>query len=92
MLKNCWNVPAGVTDARDLVVVVRFSLKRDGYLSGDPIVVNQGKNALFQVAAESAVRAVRSCQPFRLPASKYDLWGGQELEADFNPQEMFGRM
>jgi colicin import membrane protein len=89
-LKECWKVPSGVTDAKDLVVSVRFSLNRDGSLAGDPIVVNHGRNALFQLAAESAVRAVRTCQPFRLPASKYELW--QELQADFDPKEMFGRM
>jgi hypothetical protein len=86
-LMSCWNVPVGVSEAKDLVVTVRFSLGRDGSLSGEPMVVNHGRNALFQVAAESALRAVRRCQPFRLPASKYEAW--QEVEVNFDPNEMF---
>ena len=90
-LTSCWNVPAGITDAKDLTVEVQFSLNRDGSLSGDPIVLNHGKHALFQIAAESAVTAVRRCSPFqRLPVSKYEVW--RELLIDFDPKEMFGRM
>jgi hypothetical protein len=31
---------------------------------------------------------VRVCQPFRLPASKYEAW--QEVEVNFDPILMFG--
>ena len=86
-LHSCWNPPVGVVEAKDLVVTVRFSLNRDGSLAGEPMVVNRGRNALFQVAAEAATRAVRRCQPFRLPASKYDAW--QEVEVNFDPNDMF---
>jgi len=54
---------------------------------GEPIVLNHGRNALFQIAAEAATRAVRRCQPFRLPASKYEAW--QEVEVNFDPNDMF---
>ena len=47
---------------------MRFALNRDGSVSGEPIRRPiTAANALFQVAAESATRAVRRCQPFRLP-------------------------
>jgi hypothetical protein len=82
-LRGCWAPPLGVVEAKDLVVTVRFSLNRDGSLLGEPIVVNRGINALFSVAAEAAIRAVRVCQPFRLPASKYEAW--QEVEVNFDP-------
>jgi outer membrane biosynthesis protein TonB len=89
-LEACWNVPPGVAEAKDLVVQVRLSLNRDGSLSGEPIVVNRGRHALFQIAAESAIRAVHSCQPFRLlPASRYEVW--QVVDVNFNPEHMFGR-
>jgi len=51
------------------------------------MVLNHGRNALFQIAAEAATRAVRRCQPFRLPASKYEAW--QEVEVNFDPNDMF---
>ncbi len=87
-LSACWNPPVGVREARDLAVRVRFSLNRDGSLSGEPVVANRGSNPMFQVAAETALRAVRSCQPLRLPAAKYEFW--QEVEVNFDPAEMFG--
>jgi len=86
-LMGCWNPPVGVAEAKDLIVVVRFALNRDGSVSGDPMVVNRGNNALFQIAAESATRAVRRCQPFRLPPSKYEAW--RDVEVKFDPNDMF---
>jgi outer membrane biosynthesis protein TonB len=86
-LYSCWNPPVGVVEAKDLVVTVRFSLNRDGSLASEPMVVNRGRNALFQIAAEAATRAVRRCQPFRLPVSKYEAW--QDVEVNFDPSEMF---
>jgi colicin import membrane protein len=86
-LMGCWNPPVGVADAKNLIVVVRFALNRDGSVSGEPSVVNHDNNALFQVAAESATRAVRRCQPFRLPAAKYEAW--RDVEVKFDPNEMF---
>jgi colicin import membrane protein len=76
-----------VVDAKDLSVVLQFSLNRDGSVSGQPILVNRVSSPLFQVAVESAMRAVVGCQPFRLPAAKYEAW--QEVEVKFN-SEMFG--
>jgi hypothetical protein len=80
-VKTCWTPAIGVLEAKDLTVTVRFALNRDGTLSGDPSVVNRGNTALFQLAAESAVSAVRRCQPFRLPTSKYQAW--QVVEVAF---------
>jgi colicin import membrane protein len=87
-LMQCWNPPAGVADAKDLIVQVQFQLQQDGSLIAMPRVMNRGSNALFQVAAESAVRAVQRCAPFNfLPAAKYDAW--KEVEINFDPRDMF---
>lgn len=86
-LMGCWNPPVGVAEAKNLIVIVRFELNRDGSVSGEPTVTNYSANALFQVAAESATRAVRRCQPFRLPPSKYDAW--RDVEVKFDPNDMF---
>jgi colicin import membrane protein len=87
-LRECWNLPAGATDAKDLNVEVRILLKQDGSLSADPRVLNRSTNPFFQVAAESALRAVRTCAPFDfLPVAKYDAW--KDIEINFDPQYMF---
>jgi colicin import membrane protein len=87
-LRECWSVPVGVTEARDLIVSVRITFKRDGSLSSEPSVLNQGAQPVFQVAAESALRAVRRCAPYDfLPAAKYDAW--KDIIVDFDPRDMF---
>jgi len=88
-LHQCWDVPVGVQDARSLSVIVHFQLNKDGSLASDPRVLNHSQHPVFQVAAESAVRAVRKCAPFSfLPVAKYEAW--RDLEANFDPREMFG--
>src|SRR6185295_5519457 len=62
-IQQCWNPPAGLADARDLIVVVRIRFNQDGSLSADPTLSNSGAHPTFQVAAESALRAVRRCAP-----------------------------
>jgi outer membrane biosynthesis protein TonB len=87
-LAACWSLPAGATDAKDLNVEVRILLKQDGSLSADPRVLNRSTNPFFQVAAESALRAVRTCAPFDfLPVAKYEVW--KDIEINFNPEYMF---
>jgi len=87
-LMQCWSPPVGLADARDLDVLVRIKLKRDGSLLSDPVVTNRGSHPLFQVAAESALRAVRLCAPYSfLPQAKYDSWN--DIEVNFDPRQMF---
>lgn len=87
-LRECWNVPVGVAEARDLIVTVRIMFKQDGSLQTDPRLMNSGSHPAFQVAAESALRAVRSCAPFSfLPVAKYEAW--KDVIVDFDPRDMF---
>jgi outer membrane biosynthesis protein TonB len=86
-IQACWNPPVGVADAKGLVVTVRLMLKQDGSLSAEPLVTNRGSTALFQIAAESALRAIRRCAPYRLPIAKYEVW--KDVEVDFDPRDMF---
>ena len=85
-IQACWNPPAGAADGRDLIVKVRLMLNQDGTLSGEPSVVNRGDGA-FQIAAESAMRAIRRCQPYKLPIAKYEVW--KDVEVTFDPRDMY---
>ena len=88
-LRDCWDVPVGVANAGNLYVIVRIQFRRDGSLDADPVVMNSITHPAFQVAAESAVRAVRRCAPYSfMPVAKYDLW--KDIEVKFDPREMFG--
>jgi len=87
-LRDCWNVPVGLAEARDLVVTIRILFNKDGSLSAEPRLMNHGSHPAFQAASESALRAVRSCAPYSfLPVAKYEAW--RDVIIDFDPREMF---
>lgn len=93
-IASCWSVPAGALGSENLAVRIRVFLAPDGQLARPPEVVNSPPASpelrrYFQVAAESAARAVRRCAPYsELPPEKYSHW--RDIELTFNPQEMLG--
>lgn len=89
-IERCWNLPAGVKDAGDLVVSIRVEMNPDGTprtATVDGSSRGQG-NPLFQATADSARRAVLNprCHPFKLPPDKYDRW--RTMTLIFNPRQM----
>ncbi len=67
-LKRTW-VPAKAKSAR---VTLRWRLDEDGKLVGPPEVIDPpGSDS---PAAQMAIRAVRACEPFKLPVAQYHLW------------------
>ncbi len=87
-IAQCWNPPVGATDADDLKVVLQLQLAPDGTVMGSPQILNSGSSPFFRAAAESARRAVMRCQPYKLPAEKYDIW--RDVKVNFDPREMLG--
>lgn len=90
-IERCWIVQAGARYAEDLVVTLRVFLNPDGSLRSEPKVVEGDRLAadpFFRAAAESAIRAVLKCEPFKMPVTKYDRW--REIELTFDPREMLG--
>jgi colicin import membrane protein len=87
-IQACWNPPVGAENAQELIVRLRVQFRTDGTLSAEPALVNNGSSPYFRVAAESAMRAVRRCQPYTLPAAKYEIW--RDVEVTFDPRDMFG--
>jgi hypothetical protein len=74
------------------VVSIRVEMNADG-TPRSAVIQNAGQmqaNPFFQAAADSARRAVLNprCQPFKLPAEKYDHW--RTMTLIFNPKEMAG--
>ncbi len=85
-LRGCWTVPSGGGGSDTPVVTLRWRLKPDGSLDGDPQVEQPRGDALFRIAAEAAVRAVRQCSPFDLPPEKYSTW--RTITWEFDPSQM----
>ncbi len=70
-LQRCWTPPPLPGELTGAMVSLRFSLRRDGSLFGQPRVTWETKrgDAEFQQRfSDSAVAAIRSCTPMRLSA------------------------
>ena len=89
-IQRCWSVPGGARDGHELIVTIRIYLNPDGSLSRPPEIGDASRMAdpYYLTMAESAVRAVRKCEPLRVPSTKYEDW--REIELTFNPREMLG--
>lgn len=82
-LKPCSSMRGGGGGIDTPVIVVRFNLRPDGSLDGEPVVVNRGNSELFRIAAASSIAAVKACAPFDLPSDKYGAWSRLEWEFDW---------
>jgi colicin import membrane protein len=86
-LNACWRLPSGGGGSDTPVVTLRWRLHPDGSLDGDPVVIESTRNdALFRLAADNAIRAVRECAPFPLPRDKYSHW--KVIIRNFDPRAM----
>jgi len=87
-IQQCWNVPVGLENDASNVITMGVKLTRDGYLEEEPrrLAPLAGSAAGILQAYESARRALHRCQPYDLPAEKYEQW--KEIEIVFNPQQM----
>ena len=87
---GCWSVPLGLPYDKDLLVRIKLNLEKDGTILKSEILDHQRMNKpdqkFYKVLAESALRAVRLCQPLKVPPTGYDKW--KELQLNFNPTEM----
>ncbi len=90
-VSRCWNVGSLSTDALNTVVVVGFSLNRDGTVVGGSLRLldsTGGTAGAEKQAYDAARRAILRCgaRGYELPADKYAQW--QDIEITFNPERM----
>ncbi len=87
---GCWSVPLGLPYDKNLLVRIKLQLKKDGTIVKSEILDHQRMNKpgqkFYKVLAESALRAVRLCQPLKVPPTGYEKW--KDLQLNFNPTEM----
>ena len=72
-------------------VEIRIRMNPDGTLGAAPRVQDRqrmGSDTSFRVVAESALRALRTCAPFKLPYNQYDMW--KDIIFTFDPKEALG--
>jgi hypothetical protein len=88
-IQQCWSPPAGINESSKIYVVLRVAFKTDGAMSREPVLVEATASPLGPALAESAKRALLSCQPFTmLKPEHYDQW--REIEMKFDPRTLLG--
>ena len=87
---GCWSLPLGLPYQESLLVRIRLRLKPDGTVLRSEILdharMNRPGQGFYKVLAESALRAIRICQPLRVPPTGYDKW--KDLQLNFDANEM----
>lgn len=86
-LRRCWTPPDLEGSDTDETATVRFSLRRDGSLFGQPRVsweTRQADAGFRQRFADSVVTAVRNCTPMRLSPPLGAAIAGRPLSIRFH--------
>jgi len=87
---GCWSIPLGLPYEDNLLVRIKLKLKKDGTIMKSEILdherMNKPGQKFYKILAESALRAVRICQPLKVPPTGYEKW--KDIQLNFNPAEM----
>lgn len=86
--KRCWTF-IGLGGQRKYVPEIRVQFAADGSLTQAPELLNPPSDPNLKPLADSAIRAVRRCDPLRIPARYqpyYEQWKGRIVR--FDPEEM----
>jgi hypothetical protein len=87
---GCWSIPLGLPYNENLLVRIKLQLNPDGTISQSEILdharMNKPGQGFYKVLAESALRAIKLCQPLRVPSTGYERW--KELQLNFDAREM----
>jgi len=85
---GCWSLPLGLPYQENLLVRIKLRLRPDGSVLRSEILdharMNMPGQGFYKVLAESALRAIRICQPLRVPPTGYEKWKDMQLNFDAN--------
>ena len=87
---GCWSIPLGLPFNEDLLVRIKLQLEPDGSIIKTEIIdharMNRPGQGFYKVLAESALRAIKLCQPLRVPSTGYERW--KDMQLNFDAREM----
>ena len=87
---GCWSIPLGLPYNENLLVRIKLQLEPDGSIAKSEILdharMNKPGQGFYKVLAESALRAIKLCQPLRVPSTGYERW--KDLQLNFDAREM----
>ena len=88
---NCWTPPPMAPEGDTYVAQIKVIFNSDGSLSARPVLLNPPTDPAWRAHAESAMRAVRKCDPLHVPpeyAPYFDEWRVETIH--FDPRESQG--
>ena len=88
-LYSCWSIPIGLSYNDNLNVRVKINLMEDGMVSKiEYLEPEKLSNTSYRLLAESVSRAIRLCEPLKMPKNDYNKWKVTIL--NFNATDMIG--
>ncbi len=88
---NCWTPPPTMPEGDIYVAQVKVVFNPDGSLSARPVLLNPPTDPAWRAHAESAMRAVKNCDPLHVPpqyAPYFEEWRVETIH--FDPRETQG--
>ncbi len=88
---NCWTPPPVLPEGDVYVAQIKVVFNPDGSLSARPVLLNPPNDPTWRAHAESAMRAVKKCDPLRVPpqyAPYFEEWKIETIH--FDPRETHG--
>ena len=88
--KACWSY-LNLGNTSGYIPRIKVAYSRDGTLVGQPELTNPSNNPTVRGLADSALRAIRRCNPLKIPAQfapYYEQWKSRYVR--FDPDELSG--
>lgn len=85
-IERCYSAPPGASQGI-VLPVLDIRLNPDGSLAGEPRIMRGGASAVDSSIAQAALRAVRRCAPYKIPAQYapyYNDWKAINAEFEFS--------
>jgi colicin import membrane protein len=86
-IERCYQAPISASAGDATPPVLDIRLNQDGSLSTEPAVLRVGASTTDRAVADAALRAVRRCAPFRVPAQfapYYSDWKTLNVQFDLS--------
>jgi colicin import membrane protein len=86
-MERCYQPPIGAVSGTASMPMLDVRFNKDGSLASEPRILKVGPNSIDRITAEAAVRAVRRCAPYKIPAKfepYYNEWKAWNVEFDTN--------
>ena len=88
---NCWTPPPTMPEGDVYVAEIKVVFNVDGSLSARPVLLNPPTDPAWRAHADSAMRAVKKCDPLRVPPEYipyFEQWRVETIH--FDPRETQG--